>query len=713
MESSGGEIENSSRVRSSSVGARPRPRLHRPSRAESAAAVALDVRCACQFFQTQSLLPERVNPVGHGNLDEFEVCSQHGPSSIGRFSGGSDFGSGTKSERNFTSISSITHQPMNSISGPKRLMQPDHQSNFNAIHLPHDFHLNVADDRSNLRERHASASVLPMTTGKIVTDENHPPILRQRDPSQSSLVRRRMSEDRQSGSGPLSRTLSQSSNVSAGARVITQKDPTQSAILKRKMYNNKPSSSMDAASSAKQSNRADHWCMRTQPLCIPQNRINSERTFYRDSAEPVQIPREPSPSPPPRPQSPLSVPPNSQNRMNQERTFYRDFEPTQILLEPTPLPPPLRTLSPLSVPPISNRENLLDANRELTRKRDEIIERESRNLPEHRPILDDPTIINADHLFKRDEEWEIDIKVKNAENANKLSEQPKSENILKMLEMTIDRGEGSPSEQAEPQKMSSASSSPPPPEQRKMLLTRHEVHQTIAMPKQIQIQHVASFDSTLHPLQAMEADASEYTHSKIFDNYSSTNELNRHGPVEMQTFAAHEIVFVQQPNTASAPKAHHKNNNRNISTPDLHLNYIKQRDPSLSRFTRERYTPKASTPFTSTAAAHENRPLESSLLPPVGNFPERRASEQVAADTHVIQQKDLRTSKLLERRRRNLSQTSLRDGTSGQLAAAASFHSPVKMVKTVSFEFEKQNDFVPYENRRDVDGVHGRRVIHR
>lgn len=660
MESSGGE--NSSRVRSSSVGARPRPRLHRPSRAESAAAVALDVRCACQFFQTQSLLPERVNPVGHINLNEFEICAQHGPTSISRFSG-SNFGSGTKSERNFMSISSITQQPMNTISSPNRLIQPDHQSNFNAIHLPHDIHLDAANDRKNLRERHASASVLTTAMHKSAkwadTGENGPPLLRQRDPSQSSLVRRRMSEDRQSGCGsdPLNRTLSQSSN--AGGRFITQKDPTQSAILKRKMYN-QPSASFDAATTAKQTNRPDQWCMRTQPLCIPQNRINSERTFYRDSAEPVQIPRE--------------------------------------------------TASPsLSTQP--NRQLLLDTN--VQPERDEIIEQELRNSNEPRIVVNDAKsfvddAVNADHLFKRDEDWEIEIKEKNAEKAKKV-EEPKNENILKMLEMTIDRGDGKNDAPMEAQKMMSSS---PPPETRKMLLKRQEVTQTIALPTQIQIQHVASFDSTLQP---MEDNTSEYAHSKLFDNYRSANDLNRQ-PIEMHSSAANEIVDMQMPNAVDCsptPQSYRINNNCNVSTPDLHLNYIKQRDPSVSRFTRERYATKAAM-----AAAVENRPIETSLLPPAGNFPQRRASEQVAAGDNVIQQKDLRTSKLLQRRQRNLSQTSLRDdGNAGQLAAAASYNAPMKMVKTVSFEFDKQIDYPPYDKRdvdvHRVDGVHGRRVIHR
>lgn len=52
------------RVRSSSVGAYPRPKPVLVSRAESTAPIATEVRCGCQYFQSDSLLPERINPVG-------------------------------------------------------------------------------------------------------------------------------------------------------------------------------------------------------------------------------------------------------------------------------------------------------------------------------------------------------------------------------------------------------------------------------------------------------------------------------------------------------------------------------------------------------------------------------------------------------------------------------------------------------------------------
>ncbi|XP_037933497.1 uncharacterized protein LOC119668150 isoform X4 [Teleopsis dalmanni] len=48
--------------RSASVGALPHEKKHYVSRNESASGISLDVRCACQYFQCDSLLPDRVNP---------------------------------------------------------------------------------------------------------------------------------------------------------------------------------------------------------------------------------------------------------------------------------------------------------------------------------------------------------------------------------------------------------------------------------------------------------------------------------------------------------------------------------------------------------------------------------------------------------------------------------------------------------------------------
>jgi hypothetical protein len=72
-----------SRFRSSSLGAVPRQKSLARSRAESSAASPLEVRCACQFFQSDSLIPERINPIGSrppsrvGTTEKPLFCSKH------------------------------------------------------------------------------------------------------------------------------------------------------------------------------------------------------------------------------------------------------------------------------------------------------------------------------------------------------------------------------------------------------------------------------------------------------------------------------------------------------------------------------------------------------------------------------------------------------------------------------------------------------------
>ena len=73
----------SSRFRSSSLGAVPHKKPLSRSRAESSHAGPLEVRCACQFFQSDSLIPERINPIGSrpqsriGDLERPIDCFKH------------------------------------------------------------------------------------------------------------------------------------------------------------------------------------------------------------------------------------------------------------------------------------------------------------------------------------------------------------------------------------------------------------------------------------------------------------------------------------------------------------------------------------------------------------------------------------------------------------------------------------------------------------
>lgn len=64
----------SSRLRSSSVGAEPQIKPLARSRAESTIKPTLEVRCGCQYFMSDSLLPDRINPIGsrpQSKLDDY------------------------------------------------------------------------------------------------------------------------------------------------------------------------------------------------------------------------------------------------------------------------------------------------------------------------------------------------------------------------------------------------------------------------------------------------------------------------------------------------------------------------------------------------------------------------------------------------------------------------------------------------------------------
>lgn len=74
----------SSRLRSSSVGAAPRQRELSRSRAVSAVTTSLEVRCGCQYFQTDSLIPERVNPVGSRPTSRTEYYTEYNSNSNSR-----------------------------------------------------------------------------------------------------------------------------------------------------------------------------------------------------------------------------------------------------------------------------------------------------------------------------------------------------------------------------------------------------------------------------------------------------------------------------------------------------------------------------------------------------------------------------------------------------------------------------------------------------
>lgn len=592
----------STRLRSSSVGSKPKPRLHRTSRAESAQAVALDVRCACQFYETKLLLPERVNPVGYNTAEEFGPCV-HVQAKLKNL-GEPATQSGSETIVSSTSVQSAT------------MPQPHDQQQSNDVqNIPPEFAPEnlIADSNVAISSSDRSASCNNMGGAA-------PQLMKQRDPSTSSLLRKRMSEERP-GFPMLNKRMSQST---VSRDQISQKDPAESTILRRKMYN-RSSGSFDRASSEMASNE------RFQPIHFQQSRIPNERTFYHDSNEFLRNPNMEFESPkmessPPREMMPAKVEPLSMQSQGNRRYVLGSTENL-------PQRPDLHAKTSVETEPDSG----IDSNfiEDAPRKTDT-----EKQLMQHNGGLHGENVCDEEKV----------LLLSKTQNSN------------------VDTSERKKSHPTDGDKRVTSNS--------KRKLSRHGLQlmkvedvQAMELPAQskVQIQYLAKFDSILRP---QEAETNEYSYSKIFDNYKGS-----------QTSLA--PVMSEIPN----------------STPDLRShgsNYIKQRDPSQSVLLQNRYRTTSTPKPTPRYRKSDNEmplpmdvQLKSShekLLPPAGEYPERRASE--VASPHLdqqmnpqfIRQKDMRTSNILNRRRRNLSHTSLgRD-------AAPMIDQPFKITKTISFE---------------------------
>lgn len=230
-----------SRLRSSSVGAQPRPKKLFTSRAESAAAAALDVRCACQFFQSTSLLPERINPVG-----------SRPSSSLGYYS--------RPTSRNQEHDQHIFEPDIPRSPGAECDDDPNHELggsefSFGVVVGETDYYAESVSSRPNspiLRHEHLpqdEEEEIEQTEGALYgassqlslnQSMNQRP-LKQKDPSTSILLQRRSSQKSldhgltqkdPSTSILLQRRASQKSIDNVG---IKQRDPSSSSLVQRRM----------------------------------------------------------------------------------------------------------------------------------------------------------------------------------------------------------------------------------------------------------------------------------------------------------------------------------------------------------------------------------------------------------------------------------------------------------------------------------------------
>lgn len=645
---------SSMRLRSSSVGSKPRPRIHRPSRAESAAALALDVRCACQFYETKSLLPERVNPVGYNTAEEFEPCVHVQAKLRNR----EDVERSRNSELGFP----VKIAPNIMPSSPSQnMLVPLATRNLN---IPPEFSPIGLD---NTKTENTLST--PALNNRSVSCNNmgilrqpSTPYLKQKDPSTSSLLRKRMSEERQ-GLSTFDKRMSQS--TASRDRFIPQKDPSQSTILRRKMYNRSTASfdrmSNERFSSERIAQAPSHQALSHQALSHQESShqapshqalshqapshqtLSHQESSHQEPSNQYQAsPRQESPHP-----TPVYQAPSQPERLPNERTFYHDTNDavrnSNVNVSETRT---LERAAPLSMKSHGNRRFVPTSTENLPEKPLEQPQIVRHNEINKLPMkMDEPPLKMQSRTIERE-------MVKNHLRDRNVSDEEKVQILLSRSQSVTAAARTFLERKQSEVDMTRMSELRPMAVASKMQLMNANDVKTVEVEMQSkpQVQYVAKMENTLHP---MEAQTNDYSYSKLFDNYKSDQ-------VPMITTT-------------------------NASTPDL--NYVRQHDPSYSPFTRNRYR-AMNTPTPTDLISSEEK-----LLPPAGDFPERRASEQ--CNPQMIRQKDLRTSNVLNRRRRNLSQTSL----SHENDMIDSINAPLKIVKTLSFEknLSQQDDSMsPY-----------------
>lgn len=558
----------STRTRSSSFGANPKPKIHRPSRAESAAALALDVRCACQFYETESLLPERVNPVGYNLSGDFEPCIHL----RARMKEQSEL----ESEIEAATLPHPVTIPTNHIQqfAPPSTATDSMAHNQVTHHPPINNVENMPLPSPVLSNRSISCNNM----GSEIQSQQ-PSFMKQRDPSMSSLLRKRMSEER--GLASFDKRMSQS--TTSRDRFIAQKDLSQSTILRNKSLHRSGSQSLGRQESI--------------------GRYSSERT--------IQVPFR-------------------QERIANERTFYHD---SNAHLETSGAEIP----SPLSMQSGGNRRFIMTSNENLspnTNNKQYDIDMDEVNRMD---VVEKPINEKVDELPAKLESYQINQNVCDEYKAQALLTKAKADD-KPMPFSNLTPIEINPKESKETGKTIS-SVMPGLAFLQLMNVEEMTAVDTNAQAKP-KVQYLAKFDSTLHP---KEAEITEYSNSKLFDNYTSVERL-------------------------------HTSTSANVSTQDLHLSHAKQRDPSQSPFTRNRYNTSQNRIVV--------RPSEENLLQSLVSTPSPIDPYQTN-QSQFIRQKDPNISAVLNRRRRNLSQIVV---GSDPMHAADESDPNVKMKTSMQFD---------------------------
>lgn len=260
------------------MGATPRPKKHFTSRAESTAAAALDVRCACQFFQSDSrdLLPERINPVGSRPSSSQGYYSRPISPDLTHHVFEPDY-MDPETQRNFSFgvVASTDYYSDSTLNSQQNLkVSSNGERNVSNTSLNQEIHTKNSNSQKDpsqsvsleregyqksmdtLRQKDLSQSVLLRRRSES-TQKNLENTGRQRDPSTSSILRRRFSDK----------------NVNN----IQQRDPSKSSLLRRRMDSH---GSLQPQSSIEEPNAKEPKLIESTPVQEPPPReppTNAER----------------------------------------------------------------------------------------------------------------------------------------------------------------------------------------------------------------------------------------------------------------------------------------------------------------------------------------------------------------------------------------------------------------------------------------------------
>lgn len=749
------------RLRSSSVGAAPRPNKHTTSRAESAAAVALDVRCACQFFQTTSLLPERVNPVGSrppsslGNYSTHSAFAQYKPGGppghpcphygdpISNISE-ADFSFGVVGQTDYYA-ESVTSRPSSPswIEEPKEFFdfrdQPAemaHENNQNISNVVDFQSLDEAMGQAFIKQKELNSSIL-LARRRSASQHSTERTIRQRDPSQSSILRMRLSQSNLRDP-PGHRDVIQSrghspmpgSSVADEPRIIRQRDPSQSSLMRRKMMSLPPQQSLELDMAPKAmgltiapGSTAMYFANQPSP-----SRMTSQSPILgaRTLTEPVQMrgatERKSRLDEPlsrnalltrPTPNYPVALAQPQHNPVAVAQPQYNPVAVAQPQHHPVALTQPQQNpIMALSLVPSRSS-------------------RYSRGSNENLPVTFASSDKSLDRIsplpIRKPSPKRTKSPKKTVEKVEKKSLDSKDvwKNLQLPLQLIVPNMQIDETKAPEIKEIK---------EIKKVKESKPAKVEMQAMPVSIMKATKVSMGSVSTSGKKQESsmavfeevNLSECIQSRVFENYdfsaknppavaapppatapgigeksasrdpSRERKLRQRDPSESSILRTRLTASVQRDPVASRDVIDHRDsvqfeNNPIYTSPPLHLDraeetwppvqpaIIKQRDPSTSSFTRNRYQPSPAPQVAAfdIKATDFNAPSDLQL-----DFTERRASEI----STLIKQKDLQSSTLINRRRRNLSEA--RD----DISPAG------KISKTVSFEFDKKLMAGPYDD---------------